>query len=128
MNSTTASTSGRPTTARIEVGGKTIDLPVTVGTEGEGGIDRFPCPPAIRPDELCVPIHDHLRRIKLILVQGSAVLLLAFRASRQAKGIFPTKVIPIIHMKRQRENSAAILPCVVGKFGQHLIGRRATRT
>jgi citrate synthase len=39
MNSTTASTSGRPTTARLEVGGKTIDLPVTVGTEGEVGID-----------------------------------------------------------------------------------------
>jgi citrate synthase len=39
MTSTTASTSGRPTTARLEVGGKTIDLPVTVGTEGEVGID-----------------------------------------------------------------------------------------
>ena len=39
MNSTTASTSGRPTTARLEVGGKAIDLPVTVGTEGEVGID-----------------------------------------------------------------------------------------
>ncbi len=37
--SPTTSTSGRPTTARLEVDGKAIDLPVTVGTEGEVGID-----------------------------------------------------------------------------------------
>jgi len=38
MNPTT-STSGRPTTARLEVEGKSIELPITVGTEGEVGID-----------------------------------------------------------------------------------------
>ena len=62
-------------------------------------------------------LHDKLGRVHTAPPAHGGIAALSLGMGRVAKGVFPTDIIPVIHVQRQGDN---VLP--IGQFGEHFIG------
>jgi len=53
---------------------------------------------------------------------------LAFRKPLVAERILPAKVVPVVDVKRQRENPSLVGPRLSDDVAEKLLGRRTTRS